>query len=215
MSFISTSLFIASVFANSVEAYSLSAPGSMVSSFGGSVLVTWQPETATSTIRVSTLEMKKGKDNIPPAMRAQYKKQKEMRQMAGQMSEAQKPGEDGLPVFNLYVRTKKANLWYPCGSFKGDDRSAGLCSNYRDDGLLSGISKKQIDAGVAGSLFRDQTRLTETICRTYPQLRKSKDGFEFGFKLAYDGLSEEQKKVNVVVPTEQKGVIDGIKTMFS
>ena len=43
-------------------------------------------------------------------MRAQYKKQKEMRQMAGQMSEAQKPGEDGLPVFNLYVRTKKANI---------------------------------------------------------------------------------------------------------
>lgn len=82
----------------------------MTSSFGGSVLVTWQPEVASSTLRVSTLDMKKGKDNIPPAMRAQYKKQKEMRQMAGQMSEAQKPGADGLPVFNLYVRTKKANV---------------------------------------------------------------------------------------------------------
>jgi len=57
-----------------------------------------------------------------------------------------------------------------------------------------GNLEKQIDAGVAGSLFRDQNRLTETICRTYPQLRKSKDGFEFGFKLAYDGLTEEQKK---------------------
>ena len=56
-----------------------------------------------------------------------------------------------------------------------------------------GNLEKQIDAGVAGSLFRDQNRLTETICRTYPQLRKSKDGFEFGFKLAYDGLTEEQK----------------------
>ena len=43
-------------------------------------------------------------------MRAQYKKQKEMRQMAGQLSEAQKPGEDGLPVFNIYVITKKANV---------------------------------------------------------------------------------------------------------
>lgn len=212
--FVSTTI-ITTLCANSAGAYSPSASGSMTSSFGGSVLATWQPPATTSTIRPSTLEMKKGKDNIPPAMRSQYKKQKEMRQMAGQMSEAQKPGADGLPVFNLYVRTKKANIWYPCGSFKGDERSAGLCSNYRDDGLLSGISKKQIDAGVAGSLFRDQTRLRETICRTYPQLRKSKDNFEFGFKLAYDGLSEEQTKVNVVVPTEQKGVIDGIKTMFS
>jgi len=178
--------------------------------------VTWQPSTAkTSSIRTATLDMKKGKDNIPPAMRTQYKRQKEMREMAGQMAEAQKPGADGLPVFNLYVRTKKANVWYPCGSFKGDERSAGLCSNYRDDGLLSGISKKQIDAGVAGSLFRDIKRLTETICRTYPQLRKSQKEFEFGFKLAYDGLSEEQTKVCVVEPKEQKGVIDGIKTMFS
>lgn len=159
--------------------------------------------------------MKKGKDNVPPAMRAQYKKQKEMREMAGQMQEAQKPGADGLPVFNLFVRTKKANLWYPCGSFKGDDRSAALCSNYKDDGLLAGISKKQIDAGVSGSLFRDLNRMVETICRTYPQLRKSRDTFEYGFKLSYDGLTEEQTKINIVVPKEQKGLVDGIKTFFS
>lgn len=148
-------------------------------------------------------------------MRTQYKRQKEMKEMAGQMAAAQKPGADGLPVFNLYVRTKKANVWYPCGSFKGDDRSAALCSNYRDDGLLAGISKKQIDAGVSGSLFRDLDRLTETICRTYPQLRKSRKEFEFGFKLAFDGLSEEQTKISTVEPKEQKGVLDGIKNIFS
>jgi len=170
---------------------------------------------ASSTIRTSTLDMKKGKDNVPPAMRAQYKKSKEMKEMAGQMADAQRPGADGLPVFNLFVRTKKANLWYPCGSFKGDDRSLALCSNYRDDGLLAGISKKQIDAGVSGSLFRDISRTEETICRTYPQLRKSRATFQYGFKLSFDGLNEEQTKITIVVPKEQKGVVDGIKAMFS
>jgi len=89
-------------------------------------------------------------------MRAQYKKQKEMRQMAGQMSEAQKPGEDGLPVFNLYVRTKKANLWYPCGSFKGDDLEGtfkiALFENCQfENGILNAIVNEIKTAGI--SLF--------------------------------------------------------------
>jgi hypothetical protein len=54
--------------------------------------------------------MKKGKDNLPPQMRSQYKKQKEMMAMREEMIAAQKPGQDGLPVFNLFVRTKKANV---------------------------------------------------------------------------------------------------------
>ena len=43
-------------------------------------------------------------------MRGQYKKQQEMAAMREQMLAASKPGEDGLPVFNLFVRTKKANV---------------------------------------------------------------------------------------------------------
>jgi hypothetical protein len=54
--------------------------------------------------------MKKGKENVPPAMRSQYRRQKEMSKMREQMIEAQKPGPDGLPVFNLFVRTKRANV---------------------------------------------------------------------------------------------------------
>jgi hypothetical protein len=105
-------------------------------------------------------------------------------------------------------------MWYPCGSFKGDDRSAALCSNYRDDGFLAGISKNQLDAGVAGSLFRDQANLVETICRGYPQLRKTKEALQFGYKLAYDGLSADQEKINVIEIKEQKGFLDGIKSAF-
>lgn len=105
-------------------------------------------------------------------------------------------------------------MWYPCGSFKGDDRSSALCSSYRDGGLLSGVSKNQLDAGVSGSLYRDKEKLVETICRGYPQLRSSKDSLEFGYKLAFEGLSEEQSQINVIVPKEQKGFFDNIKSAF-
>lgn len=81
----------------STDAYMV---GNSVSSFGGSVLVT-------GVSNVATMEMKKGKANVPPQMRGQYKKQQEMKRMRDQMVEASRPGADGLPVFNLYVRTKK------------------------------------------------------------------------------------------------------------
>ena len=82
--------------------------GSITSSFGGSVLLTGS---STVTNRNgATIDMKKGKDNVPPAMRAQYKKQKELQGMREQMQESQQPGADGLPVFNLFVRSPRANV---------------------------------------------------------------------------------------------------------
>jgi hypothetical protein len=185
---------------------------SAVSSFGGSVLVTGRGLTTATP----SLTMKKGKDNLPPQMRSQYKKQKEMMAMREEMIAAQKPGQDGLPVFNLFVRTKKANMWYPCGSFKGDERSAALAKSYADGGLLAGVSKRQIDGGIAGSLYRDQGKLKDSVARSYPQLRKSREDFEFGYKLSYDGLSEEQSsEIKVIEPKETKGVFDSIKNAFS
>jgi hypothetical protein len=50
--------------------------------------------------------MKKGKANVPPQMRGQYKKQQEMVQMRDQMVAASQVGPDGLPVFNLFVKSK-------------------------------------------------------------------------------------------------------------
>ncbi|CAJ1935209.1 unnamed protein product [Cylindrotheca closterium] len=164
----------------------------------------------------SNLDMKKGKANVPPNMRGQFRKQQEMAAMQQQMVDAQKPGNDGMPVFNLFVRTKRQNIWYPCGSFKGDDRSAALAKSYAEGGLLSGISKKQLDGGIAGTLFQDLAKLKETVVRAYPQLRKAKDEFEFGYKLAFEGLSEEQaKEVIPVEPKENKGVLDGVRNIFS
>lgn len=78
--------------------------GSLVSSFGGSVLITGRPEQQVTG--PSFITMKKGKANVPPQMRSNYKKQQEMAAMREQVLAASKPGADGLPVFNLFVRTK-------------------------------------------------------------------------------------------------------------
>jgi hypothetical protein len=181
--------------------------GTSVSALGGKVLVT-------GTSNGACLEMKKGKANVPPQMRSQYNRQKEMMAQRDAMIAASKPGPDGLPVFNLFVRSARANMWYPCGSFKGDEKSRALASNYKDNGLLAGISKKQLDSGIEGSLYRDLPKLNESIFRAYPQLRKSKDELQYGYKLAFEGLPENEP-ICVVTPKEQKGVLDGIKNMFS
>lgn len=87
--------------------------GSSVSSFGGSVLLL-DRQSSSQCIRKPTftaeITMKKGKDNVPPSMRTQYTRQKEMVAMRDQMLAASKPGSDGFPVFNLFVRTKRANV---------------------------------------------------------------------------------------------------------
>ena len=81
---------------------------------------------------------------------------------------------------------------------------------------MSGIAKKQLDGGIAGCLAKDFPRLKETIVRAYPQLRKSREEFEFGFKLGFDGLDKEKSKAVVpIVPKENKGPLDGIRNIFS
>ena len=63
-----------------------------------------------------TIEMKKGKANVSPQMRQQYKRAQEMESYRQQMIDSQTAGADGLPVFNLFVRTPLKNVSYiRCG----------------------------------------------------------------------------------------------------
>uniref|UniRef100_A0A7S0GCJ0 Uncharacterized protein n=2 Tax=Proboscia inermis TaxID=420281 RepID=A0A7S0GCJ0_9STRA len=87
--------------------------------------------------------------------------------------------------------------------------------SWRDDGLLSGVSKNQLDTGVGNSLAEDINKLNESIFRQYKQLRKSKDSLEYGYKLAFEGLSEEQKKMNIIVPEKMDGIMDNVKSKAS
>jgi len=76
------------------------------------------------------LTMKKGKPNVPANMRGQYKQQQQMNQMKEEIANQRKVGADGFPIFNLFVRTNEgAGIWYPCGGFKGDERSKALCES--------------------------------------------------------------------------------------
>lgn len=106
MKYYTATLILLAAMAAETSAFSVGS--SMASSFGGSVLITGKA--SVSTPSGATIEMKKGKDNVPPAMRATYKKQKELQGMREQMMDAQRPGSDGFPIFNLYVRSKRANV---------------------------------------------------------------------------------------------------------
>jgi len=69
------------------------------------------PQTSSSSrVTSSNLTMKKGKANVPPQMRSQYARAQEMENYRQQMMESQRMGADGLPVFNLYVRTSLKNV---------------------------------------------------------------------------------------------------------
>jgi len=158
--------------------------------------------------------MKKGKSNIPINMRGNYEKQKQILQAREAMLAAQDP-KDGKPVFNLFVRSKKGSqIWYPCGSFKGDERSSALAQSYRDGNLFASVSKNQLDSGVSNSVAQDLEKLEEQIFRSLPQLRKSKGNLEFGYRLAFEGLSEEQKKMNIFIPEKREGFFDKLKGAF-
>mmetsp|Transcript_6077 Transcript_6077/g.17267 ORF Transcript_6077/g.17267 Transcript_6077/m.17267 type:complete len:215 (+) Transcript_6077:147-791(+) len=211
----SSSLFLvlaAAIALCSVDAWTAT---SSASSFGGRSLTAGSNQVVVLN-NGSSMEMKKGKPNVPPQMRGQYARQQEMAQMQQQMRAASVPGDDGLPVFNLYVRSKSQKIWYPCGSFKGDDRSAALAKSYSEGGMLSGISKKQLDGGISGSLYSDLAKLKDTVMRAYPQLRKKKEEMEFGYKLAFNGLPEDKaKEIVPVEPKEAKGPLDGIRNIFS
>ena len=83
---------------------------SSASSFGGRSLATSTSSQVVVVQNGSSMEMKKGKANVPPQMRGQYERQREMSQMQQQMKDASQPGADGFPVFNLFVRTKSQKV---------------------------------------------------------------------------------------------------------
>ncbi len=112
---LSVTLLLAALAAAVVTVPLSSAPGAGVaafsppparSSFGGNDALL----RATAARNGSTMDMKKGKPNVPVQMRGQYRKQQEMASMQREMIAATKPSDDGLPVFNLFVRTKRQNV---------------------------------------------------------------------------------------------------------
>lgn len=137
------------------------------------------------------LQMGKGKNpNI--SMRGELKKRAEMERMRDQMFG---DDSDGVPVFTVYVRSKKGQVWYPGGSLKGDDRSKSLVESWRDNTLmLKDQYKNSLDGGMAQSIFSDKQKFVSSLVKMYPQLKNSKDDLEFGYQVKVPGLQEQMEK---------------------
>jgi len=181
-----------------------------------------------SPSRGVVLEMsgrKKGKSVVPPRLRHDYSHEHSTREVRNEKIEPQKPGDDGLPVFNLFVRVKRRQVrtcvhensssrqtiipsltlsapsskdWNPAGSFTSDENSISLVESYRNGGEDSEDAKGQLDELVLQSLEEDFSNLEEMIFGAYPALRKDKDELEYGYKIAYENLSANQKKMTIL-----------------
>jgi hypothetical protein len=98
--------FLVALLAGTTAAYTVSPQRS--SYFVGHGV--YHTSSSASSRTTTNLEMKKGKPNVPTNMRSQYKRAQEMENYRQQMMDSQKMGADGLPVFNLYVRTSLKNV---------------------------------------------------------------------------------------------------------
>ncbi len=104
--------FLTALLAGTTAAYTLPQRSSH---FVGHGVYHTSSRTTPST-RSATLEMKKGKPNVPSNMRSQYTRAQEMESYRQQMMDSQRMGSDGLPVFNLYVRTSLKNVSVVCST---------------------------------------------------------------------------------------------------
>jgi len=159
-----------------------------------------------------TMKMKGKKGKLPINQRGSESQQAKF--------EAMKAQQDGLgsgqfPVFNIYVQTPKANMWYPCGSLSGDDNSKNLVDQWSGQGLLEGVYKTNLDRGVAVSLFDNERDFVAQIVANYPQLKKSQKDLTYAYKIKFKGLSEEQSKMTVLTKDMTQGPMDKFKSFFS
>ena len=101
--------FLVALLAGTTTAYTVS-PQRSSHFVGHGVYHTTSSSTASKRTARAHLEMKKGKPNVPSQMRSQYARAQEMESYRQQMMDSQKMGADGLPVFNLFVRTSLKNV---------------------------------------------------------------------------------------------------------
>ncbi|KAI0567348.1 hypothetical protein FGB62_3g432 [Gracilaria domingensis] len=106
--------------------------------------------------------------------------------------------EDGTPVFAIFVRSRRAKLWYPLGAVKGDDRSKSLVDALKG-GFAKGMYENALDKGIAQTVYgKDSNRFQQNALRMYPQLKKSQNNLEFGYKVAAKDLDE--RPIKLVAP---------------
>lgn len=130
----------------------------------------------------------------PPQMRKGPRSRQPLQQPR-QPGAAPSLPEDGTPVFAIFVRSQRAKLWYPLGAVQGDERSKTLV-NALKGGFGRGMYENALDKGIAQTIYgKDSDRFMQNALRMYPQLKKSQNMLEFGYKVAAKGLDERQIKL--------------------
>lgn len=169
------------------SALSFSSPSSSLSAAAAAV-----SPPAASRQGVSGITMKrKGKPNSDIAQRGSFN---QMQQQDMQYQEQKRAMESGMPAFQIYVRTKLNNMWYPCGLMMGDDKAKATVDAMMG-GLLSGVSKYSLEKGISTSVLAKKKDLIRQVAQAYPQLASKE--LTFGFKVIYKDLEEKLGKQEV------------------
>lgn len=78
---------------------------------------------------------------------------------------------------------------------QGDERSKTLV-NALKGGFGRGMYENALDKGIAQTVYgKDKERFLQNALRMYPQLKKSQNTLEFGYKVAAKDLDERQIKL--------------------
>eukprot|EP00640_Fibrocapsa_japonica_P007939 CAMPEP_0113943734 /NCGR_PEP_ID=MMETSP1339-20121228/27146_1 /TAXON_ID=94617 /ORGANISM="Fibrocapsa japonica" /LENGTH=149 /DNA_ID=CAMNT_0000948679 /DNA_START=323 /DNA_END=772 /DNA_ORIENTATION=- /assembly_acc=CAM_ASM_000762 len=136
-------------------------------------------------------------------------------QMKQQQYEQAFRAKDGLPTFQIFVRSAVAQVWYPVAGFKGDNRAKALVEAYMS-GFLSNLYEGQIKRGVAKSVTDQRAALVNQAVKQVPALKKNQDNLEFGYKVIYEGLEDKlgPQKVQLITAGMEKGWMDNLKESF-
>eukprot|EP00903_Cladosiphon_okamuranus_P018144 g16696.t1 len=157
---------------------------------------------------VSGITMKrKGKPNTNIAQRGSFN---QMQQQEMQYQEQRKAMQSGMPSFQIYVRTKVNNMWYPCGLMQGDDKAKATVDAMMS-GLLKDVSKYSLEKGVATSVLSNRKDLVRQVSTAYPQIAGKE--LTFGFKIIYAELEDKLGKQEVTEITKDMtmGPLDAFK----
>jgi Family of unknown function (DUF6523) len=75
---------------------------------------------------------RKGKPNVPIGSRGGMNNAR----MAEEAMRAERDAAPGMPVFEIFCRTRRVPMWYPCGALAGDARSkVCACSTHNCSGI--------------------------------------------------------------------------------
>lgn len=124
----------------------------------------------------------------------------------------QKTKEKGMPIFNIFVRGKNGGPWIPAGNMVGDARSTAVINAWLS-GFLADFYKKQLDRGIASSLFTANDEFAESVIKNMQVFRKfSKEDLQFGYEIDFPGVEEKYGSfVTTVTKDMKKSWFDNIK----